>query len=48
VAQVTADAYAVNLHDNIEALGQRLQTQRYRAKLVRRCDMPQANGTERP
>jgi RNA-directed DNA polymerase len=48
VDQVTADAYAVNLHDNIEALGQRLQTTRYRAKLVRRCDIPQANGPERP
>jgi hypothetical protein len=25
-----------------------LQTQRDRATWVRRCDMPQANGTERP
>ncbi len=48
VDQVTADAYAVNLHGNIEALVQRLKTQRYRAKLVRRCDIPKANGTERP
>ena len=27
---------------------QRLKTKRYRAKLVRRCDIPKANGTERP
>ena len=24
------------------------KTKRYRAKLVRRCDIPKANGTERP
>ena len=48
VDQVTADAYAVNLHGNIEALVQRLKTKRYRAKLVRRCYIPKANGTERP
>ena len=45
---MTADAYAVNLHGNIEALVQRLKTKRYRATLVRRCDIPKANGTERP
>ena len=45
---VTADAYAVNRHGNIEAVVQRLQTKRYRATLVRRCSMPTANGTERP
>jgi retron-type reverse transcriptase len=38
----------VNLQANMEALAQRLKTQRYRAKLVRRCDMPKANGKERP
>ena len=48
VDHVTADAYAANLQGNIEALVQRLKTKRYRAKLVRRCDMPKANGTERP
>jgi len=48
VDHVTADAYAANLQGNIEALVQRLKTKRYRAKLVRRCDIPKANGTERP
>jgi RNA-directed DNA polymerase len=48
VDHVTADAYAVNLQGNIEALVQRLKTKRYRAKLVWRCDIPKANGTERP
>jgi hypothetical protein len=41
---VTADAYAATLPGTIEALVQRLTTKRYRAKLVRRCDMPKANG----
>src|SRR5262249_36751742 len=48
VDQVTADAYAANLQGNIEALVQRLKTKRYRTKLVRRCYIPKANGTERP
>ena len=48
VDHVTAGAYAANLQGNIEALVQRLKTKRYRATLVRRCDMPKANGTERP
>ena len=33
---------------NIEAVAQRLKTKRYRAKLVRRCYIPKANGKERP
>ena len=45
---MTAEAYAVNLQANIEALAQRLKAQRDRAKLVRRCDIPKANGQERP
>ena len=45
---MTADAYAANLQGNIAALVQRLKTKRYRTKLVRRCDIPKANGTERP
>ena len=48
VDQVTADAYAANLQGNLEAVVQRLKTKRSRATLVRRCDMPKANGTERP
>ena len=48
VDQVTAEAYAVNLHANIEALAQRLKTKRYRAKLVRRCYIPKENGKDRP
>src|SRR5262245_66404255 len=48
VDHVTADAYAANLQGNIAALVQRLRTKRYRAKLVRRCYIPKANGTERP
>jgi retron-type reverse transcriptase len=45
---LTAQVYEVNLQANITALVQRLKTQRYRAKLVRRCYIPKANGTERP
>ena len=48
VDHVTAQAYAVHLQANIEALAQRLTTKRYRAKLVRRCYIPKANGQERP
>jgi hypothetical protein len=35
-------------HPTSEARAQRLQTNRYRAKLVRRGDIPQANGTASP
>ena len=48
VDHVTAEDYAANLQANIEALAQRLQAQRYRATLVRRCYMPKANGKDRP
>ena len=48
VEGVTAQAYAVNFQANITALVQRLQGKRYRAKLVRRCSIPKANGSERP
>jgi retron-type reverse transcriptase len=48
VDQVTAEAYAVNLHANLEALAQRLKTKRYRTKLVRRCYIPKENGKARP
>jgi group II intron reverse transcriptase/maturase len=46
--QGTAEAYAVKRHAKIEALVERLQRQRYRAQLVRRGDIPTANGKERP
>ena len=46
--QGTADAEADQLPGNIEAVGQRLQTQRDRATLVRRWYLPTANGTARP
>jgi retron-type reverse transcriptase len=48
VDNVTAEVYAVNLHANIDALGQRLNTKRDRAKLGRRCDIPKENGKESP
>jgi RNA-directed DNA polymerase len=48
VDHVTAEDYAANLQANMAAVAQRLQAQRYRATLVRRCYMPKANGQERP
>lgn len=45
---VTAMAYQVELQANIEALGERLKSKRYRAKLVRRKYIPKENGNERP
>jgi RNA-directed DNA polymerase len=44
----TAAAYQANLQANITALVHRRNTQRYRAKLVRRCYIPTANGADRP
>jgi RNA-directed DNA polymerase len=44
----TAEEYAAHLEANIEAVAQRLQAQRYRATLVRRCSIPKAHGQERP
>jgi group II intron reverse transcriptase/maturase len=48
VDNVTAEAYGAHRHANIEALVQRLQARRYRAKLVRRCYLPKENGKVRP
>jgi hypothetical protein len=48
VDDLTAAAYAADLQANIEALAQRLQAKRDRAKRVRRCSRPQGHGTERP
>lgn len=48
VDDITATAYAENLEANIQSLVDRLKTNRYRAKLVRRCYIPKENGKERP
>jgi retron-type reverse transcriptase len=45
---VTWRRYAENLQAHVEALVERLQQKRYRAKLLRRRDMPQGTGQERP
>ncbi len=44
VDKVTAEAYAEDLHGNIQRLVERLKTKRYRAKLVRRVYIPKENG----
>ncbi len=48
VDEVTAQAYQEDLEANIEALAERLETKRYRTKLVRRCYIPKENGKQRP
>ncbi len=48
VDKVTAQAYEENLEANIQGLVERLKTNSYRAKLVRRCYIPKENGKERP
>ena len=48
VDRVTAEAYAQDLHANIQHLVDRLKTKRYRAKLVRRVYIPKENGKQRP
>jgi group II intron reverse transcriptase/maturase len=48
VDKVTAEAYAADLHANIQRLVERLKTKRYRAKLVRRVYIPKENGKQRP
>lgn len=48
VDKETAQSYGENLETNIQALSERLKTNRYRAKLVRRCYIPKENGKERP
>jgi len=45
---VTAEAYALDLHANIQGLAERLKAKRYRAKQVRRVYIPKENGKERP
>ncbi len=48
VDKVTAEAYAEDLHGNIQRLVERLKTKRYRTKLVRRVYIPKENGKQRP
>ncbi len=48
VDKVTAEAYAEDLHTNIQRLVERLKTKRYRAKLVRRVYIPKEHGKQRP
>jgi len=48
VDQVSAQAYAQPLDENIHDLVERLKQKRYRAKLVRRHDLPKGDGTQRP
>jgi RNA-directed DNA polymerase len=45
---VTAKEYAVDLYANITDLAERVKAGRYRAKLVRRVDIPKENGKQRP
>jgi len=45
---VTWQAYAEHLQTHVEALVERLQQKRYRAKLSRRHDIPKGNDQERP
>lgn len=47
VDKITAAEYSENLDSNLEALTERLESKRYRAKLVRRCYIPKENGKER-
>ncbi len=48
VDAVTAEAYAEDLHANIQRLVERLKTKRYRTRLVRRVYIPKENGKQRP
>ena len=48
VDQVTAQAYEQDLIANIQGLAERLKSKPYRAKLVRRCYIPKANGGQQP
>jgi RNA-directed DNA polymerase len=48
VDQVSAQAYEQHLDENLPRLVERLKQKRYRAKLVRRHDLPTGDGTQRP
>jgi len=45
---VTWRTYGENLHAHVASRVGRLKSKRYRAKLVRRHDIPKENGKERP
>jgi group II intron reverse transcriptase/maturase len=45
---VTWQWYAEHLQANVEARVERLKQKRYRAKFIRRHDIPKGNGQERP
>jgi RNA-directed DNA polymerase len=48
VDQVSAQEDEQHLDENIHHLVERLKQKRYRAKLVRRQDIPKGDGTQRP
>jgi len=48
VDHVSAQAYEQHLDAHIHDLVERLKQKRYRAKLVRRPDLPKGDGTQRP
>jgi RNA-directed DNA polymerase len=48
VDHVSAQVYEQHLDANIHDLVERLKQKRYRAKLVRRHDIPKGDGTQRP
>jgi RNA-directed DNA polymerase len=48
VDEVSAQAYERNWDEHISRLVERLKRKRYRAKLVRRHDIPKGDGTLRP
>ncbi len=48
VDNITAKDYAEDLNDNLQRLSERLRSNRYKAKLVKRKYIPKENGKERP
>src|SRR4029453_7762014 len=48
VDQVSAETYEQHLDATLHRLVERLKQKRYRATLVRRHDMPQGDGPQRP
>ena len=48
VDRISARAYGERLHDHVTSLVERVKTQCYRAKLVRRHSIPKGNGALRP